>query len=185
MDWSAVAAWGEVGGAIAVVVSLLYLSAQVRQGNRVARAAAQESLQNAFRSFTQPLASNPELYRIFDEGVERFDTLEGDERGRFSHLAFQFGKVFESAHYHYARGLLDDGSWEGWRNGLAHYFQAPGWQQYWALRSDLYSPEFRDYVDRLPVPERRATAGTIPAIPGRGRLTSTDRGDSDDAGTDS
>ena len=165
MDWSAVAAWGEVGGAIAVVVSLLYLSAQVRQGNRVARAAAQESLQNAFRNFRQPLASDAELYRIFDRGVEEFDSLEGDDRGRFFHLAFQFGKVFESAHYHYTRGLLDDGSWEGWRNGLAHYFHAPGWQKYWALRSDLYSPELRAFVSRLPIPERRASAGTVPSLP--------------------
>ena len=61
MDWSAVAAWGEVGGALAVVISLLYLSAQVRQGNKVAHAASQESLQNAFRNFTQPLASDPEI----------------------------------------------------------------------------------------------------------------------------
>ena len=163
MDWSAIAAWGEVGGAIAVVISLLYLSAQVRQGNQVARAAAQESLQNAFRNFTQPLASDPELYRIFDRGVEEFDSLEGDDRGRFFHLAFQFGKVFESAHYHYTRGLLDDGSWEGW-------------QQYWAQRSDLYSPGFREFVARLTVPDRRATAGTIPETPGRGHLDSTGKG---------
>jgi hypothetical protein len=165
MDGAAVAAWGEVGGAIAVVVSLLYLSAQVREGHLVALASAQESLQNAFRNFTQPLAADAELYRMLDKGVEEFDSLEGDDRGRFCHLAFQFGKMFESAHYHYTRGLLDEGSWEGWRTGLAHYFHAPGWQEYWALRSDLYSPEFRAFVSRLPIPERRASAGTVPSLP--------------------
>lgn len=164
MDWNAVAAWAEVAGAAGVIVSILYLSAQIRHGNRVARAVAQESLANSFRSFTQPLAQDPEVYRIFHLGVEDFDALEGDERGRFFHLAFQFGKVFESAHYHYSRGLLDDSSWVGWRNGLAHYYHAPGWQKYWRLRSDLYSPEFREFVHTLPLPERRASAGVVPSI---------------------
>jgi hypothetical protein len=44
---------------------------------------------------------------------------------------------------------------------MAHYFHAPGWQQYWALRSDLYSPTFRAYVAALPPPERRRTAGGL------------------------
>jgi hypothetical protein len=162
MDWNAVAAWAEVAGAMAVVISLVYLAAQIRQGNSVAKAAGQESVVNAFRNFTQPIAQDPDLYRLFHRGVEEFDSLEGDDRGRFFHLAFQFGKVFESAHFHYTHGLLDEGTWVGWRNGLAHYAYAPGWKKYWALRSDLYSPEFCEFVANLPVPERRASASVVP-----------------------
>lgn len=160
MNWSAIAAWAEMASAIGVIVSILYLAAQVRQGNRVAKATAQEALTNSFRNFTQPLAADPELYRLFDEGVEAFDELDGADRGRFIHLAFQFGKFCESAHYYWLQGLLDDDKWEGWRAGIAHYFHAPGWQQYWALRSDLYSPAFRSFVADLPAPEHRATAGS-------------------------
>ena len=53
MDWNAVAAWAEVAGAVAVVISLVYLTAQIKQGNTVAKAAGQESVMNAFRNFTQ------------------------------------------------------------------------------------------------------------------------------------
>jgi len=161
MDSTVIAAWGEVAGAIAVVVSLLYLSAQVRQGNRVARAAAQESLVNSFRNFQQPVASDAELYRIFDQGVDDFELLDDLDRGRFFQLAFQWGKIFESAHYHWEEGLLDEGTWEGWRTSFAHYFHAPGWQRYWALRSDCFSPAFRSFAETIPVPERRATASTL------------------------
>jgi len=65
----------------------------------------------------------------------------------------------------FQRRTLIEGSWEGWSTGLAHYFHAPGWQKYWALRSDLYSLEFRAFVSRLPIPERRASAGTVPPLP--------------------
>ena len=162
MDWNAVAAWAEVAGAVAVVISLVYLAVQIKQGNTLAKAAGQESVVNAFRNFTQPIAQDAELYRLFHRGVEEFDSLEGDDRGRFFHLAFQFGKVFESAHFHYTRGLLDEETWVGWRNGLAHYVHAPGWKKYWALRSDLYSPEFREFVATLPAPARRASASVVP-----------------------
>jgi len=161
MDWNAVAAWAEVAGAVAVVISLVYLTAQIKQGNTVAKAAGQESVMNAFRNFTQPIAQDPDLYRLFHQGVEEFDTLEGEARGRFFLLAFQFGKIFESAHFHYTRGLLDETTWVGWRNLLAHYAHAPGWKKYWALRSEVYSPEFREFVATLPVPERRASASMV------------------------
>lgn len=161
MDWSALAAWAELGGALGVIASLLYLSAQIRQANRVARSAAQETVARSGREFTQPIASDPELYRIFSAGVEEFDGLEGADRGRFLHLAFQMGKVFESAHYHHSQGLLDEGMWIGWRAAMAHYFAAPGWQKYWALRSDIYSPAFRDFVRDLPAPTHRSTASEL------------------------
>jgi hypothetical protein len=154
-----------VAGAVAVVISLLYLSAQIRHGNKVSQAAAQESIANATRDFTKALAQDVELYRIWDLGVEDFDALEDSDRGRFVLLAFQFAKIYESAHYHYSRGLLGEASWEGWRSVLAHYFHAPGWKKYWALREDLYSPDFRDYVKDLPTPEIRASAGRLPAAP--------------------
>jgi hypothetical protein len=179
MDWSALAAWAEVGGAVGVIISLLYLSAQIRQSNRVARAAAQEVLATSGREFTQPIASDPELYRIFSAGVEEFDSLVGADRGRFLHLAFQMGKVFESAYYHHLQGLLDDGIWAGWKAAMAHYFHAPGWKRYWALRADLYSPAFRDFVRSLPSPTQRASASVLAAVDG-GQLP----GESSEAGSD-
>ena len=161
MDWSAIRAWADLAGAFAVVASVLYLGAQVRQGNRVARAAAIESLVNAFRNFTQPLAADAELYRIFSTGVEDLDALDIVDRGRFFHLAFQFGKIIEIAHYYWQHGLLDDGYWEGWRAGAAHFFHSPGWQRYWDLRSETFSPAFRAFVATVPAPARRATMSTL------------------------
>jgi hypothetical protein len=164
MDWSVVTAWAEICGAFGVIASLLYLSAQIRQGNRVARAAAQEAVASSGRQFTQPIVSDPELYRIFSAGIENFDVLEGADRGRFLHMAFQMGKVFESAHYHHTQGLLDEGIWASWHTAMAHYFHAPGWKKYWALRSDLYSPAFRDFVNELRPPAQRATASVLASL---------------------
>jgi hypothetical protein len=152
---------------------VLYLAAQVRQGNVVARAAAQETLVSAFRNFTQPLAADAALYRLFSTGVEDLDALDTVDRGRFFHLAFQFGKIIESAHYHWQHGLLDDGSWEAYRVGAAHFFHAPGWRRYWDLRAETFSPAFREFVAALPAPARRATMSTLAQLATSGPRDST------------
>lgn len=161
MDSSEIAAWAEVVSAAGVIVSLLYLAAQMRVGNRIAKAAAQEALTDSFRNLTQPLATDAEFYRLTHQGMESFEELEGDDRGRFVHLAYQFGKFCESAHYQWVQGLIDEDYWEAWRTLMAHYFHAPGWKQYWALRYDMYSSTFRAFVEELPVPDNRSTAGTL------------------------
>ncbi len=44
MNWEAVAAFGEVSGALAVVASLIFVGNQLRQGQSVERAKAQRDL---------------------------------------------------------------------------------------------------------------------------------------------
>lgn len=58
MNWDALGAIGEIIGAFAVVITLIYVAAQMRQNNRqieentkVIRLAARESTQEAFRAF--------------------------------------------------------------------------------------------------------------------------------------
>ena len=161
MNWDAVGAIGELVGASAVVVSLLYLAGQVRHGSRVARVTGGEALAAHLRGFTQPLAQNAELNRIWNIGIEGGSELTQSERSRFLHLATQFGKLIESAHLYHTSGIMDDGTWSGWQAAAGHYFTSPGWSEYWAKRSDLYSPAFRTFVDGLSPPEQRITSGTL------------------------
>ncbi len=44
MNWEAISAIGEIVGALAVVITLVYLAIQIREQNRESRAAAIDSL---------------------------------------------------------------------------------------------------------------------------------------------
>lgn len=164
MSWDALAAVADVVAAMAVVLSVIYLALQVRQSTRIAKVSAQREVVNALRDVMRPLVQDPELSRIFAEGIEDFDALRTDERIRFFHLAFQFGKAWESAHYHYQHGLFDRDVWEAWSRTLSHYVGGPGWKRYWSLRRDVYAPAFQRFVDTLPIPDRRITPGTLTAV---------------------
>ncbi len=91
MDITTLAAWGEFIGGIAVVISLVYLAGQIRQHSRLLLTSSmsttnqQPSTQNILR------VQEPEVARIFWEGITDRDLLSTDDRGRFDPLlAVQF-----------------------------------------------------------------------------------------------
>ena len=61
MNWDAIGAIGETLGAIAVVVTLIYLAAQIRQNSRFVKAATYHSTMRARNEFNFAVATTPEL----------------------------------------------------------------------------------------------------------------------------
>ena len=75
MDWSAVGAIGEVFGAVAVVLSLIYVAAQVRQNTSALRSSATAGAIASIRDWNRDLIADPALARIFRKGVEDMTAL--------------------------------------------------------------------------------------------------------------
>src|ERR1700692_4453835 len=117
MNWEAISAVSQLVGSLAVVISVLYLAAQLRRRTRVARDAAAAALGNV----TKPFMENAELGRVWRAGLEDLNSLSAEDQARFFHAAYQFMKALETIHYHYVYGLLDTQLWEGWRELLQHY----------------------------------------------------------------
>ncbi|MCJ7451002.1 MAG: hypothetical protein MUO39_00800 [Steroidobacteraceae bacterium] len=56
MNWAAIGAIGEIVGAMAVVVSLVYLAIQIREQNKESRLAAMHEIAVAYRESNIPFA---------------------------------------------------------------------------------------------------------------------------------
>ena len=151
MNWDAFGAIAELAGALVVVVSVVYLAVQIRHSTRVSKAAAQNAAVTALRDVTKPLAQDAELSRIFRVGLEGVGGLEGEDRIRFFHLAFQFFKGAEGVHFQYVQGVLDEGLWRGYSTLFHHYFSTTGFREYWDLRRDSFSPAFQRFQDTIPL----------------------------------
>ncbi|HWH91157.1 MAG TPA: hypothetical protein VNV64_05105 [Candidatus Binatia bacterium] len=161
MNWDAISAISQLVGSIAVVLSVLYLAVQVHRSTRVAKLATQDAAATALRDVTKPFMENAEVERIWRVGLENVGALSVEERARFFHAAYQFLKAFETIHFHYVYGLMDEQLWEGWRGLLRHYVAAPGMAQYWNLRPEVFSERFRDFVNSLDPPAEQRTVGTL------------------------
>nr|MDJ0879585.1 hypothetical protein [Halieaceae bacterium] len=84
MNWDAIGAIAEVLGAVAVLVTLIYLSLQIRLSNRLAEAESQRELMT-FDVF-KPVVEDPNLTREFRACLNRYEEQDRDVKTRFCFL---------------------------------------------------------------------------------------------------
>jgi hypothetical protein len=158
VSWDEISAISQAIGSIAVVFSVLYLAIQVHQSTRIAKLAANDAAAGALREVTAPFAENAELARVWRIGLEDLQSLSAEEQARFFHSTYQFLKAFETIHFHYVYGLMDDQAWQGWLGLLRHYIASPGIDHYWRRRRYVFSERFQNFVETL---ERPTTPHTV------------------------
>ena len=79
MNWDAIGAIGEILGAIAVVVTLIYLTAQIRQNTKHLASTSLQALEDRAENRVLLFASNPEfaaMYARFQEDPESLSASE-------------------------------------------------------------------------------------------------------------
>ena len=104
MSWEAVGAVGEILGAIAVLVTLVYLATQVKQSNDLARFNASKELVNQFNEINRLVATDASLRRILAETGE----LSADEREQAYHFSIMFCNVWLSAQIAHDRNQIEE-----------------------------------------------------------------------------
>ena len=161
MNWDALGALAELLGAIAVIATLVYLAAQVRENTKSLKGFSVDSTLNAGMNMTQSLADDPELSTLFGQGMENWDTLSEEERMRIIYLLFRYFKCLESMHYQFTVGILDESLWIGWRNQLAEYAQTKAGKVYLRDRKHWYSPEFIEMMESLAPARQHVSTGTL------------------------
>ena len=142
-DWGAV---GEIIGAIAVIISLLYLAIQVRSQNRESRLATINNSLMKWNSLLSLVADNSELAEIWNRGLKN-EKLSETEEVRFRAFVNSYFRVIEGLYLQHLEGRLDDRIWQGIGTGTTEMLAAPGLHRFWSHRKQWYSQEFQDYVE--------------------------------------
>ncbi len=89
MNWDAISAIGEIIGAAAVVISLLYLAVQIRDQNKEARLLAMHNMSRELRDATRTFA-NEDITDIFVRANESHDNITEAESVRWAILSTNF-----------------------------------------------------------------------------------------------
>ena len=142
MNWEAIGAVAELLGALGVIASLIYLATQIRQNTRSSRETAWHSVLSDLQQFRSLIAQDPEVARVYREGLQDLKSLNDDDRWRFGALMQSLYSVWETAFRTRTEGLyqsqLDDLAWIAGR---------PGAREWWSKGKRLYSPEFQRFMD--------------------------------------
>jgi hypothetical protein len=104
MGWDAIAGSAEVVSAIAVVVSLIYVGRQVKEGNRLARANSVHMTNSQWASMMSMLAENADLASIYPKAPQG-ENLDPDEFVRYSGFLFTYIAFVEDVHNQQLAGV--------------------------------------------------------------------------------
>ena len=144
INWEAIGAVGEVVGAIAVVVTLLYVSVQLRQNTRTVEHSIQRGVHEDAAAWIYKLVENSELAELYRSGMNG-DDLSSNDRLRFSLLLTQ---LFLHWNHAYTSGAFDIVN----NANIPGVLSKPGGAAVWELVTLGYmslNPEFVEHANRL------------------------------------
>ena len=95
MNWEAISAISEIVGAVAVVLSLIYLAIQIRSSTRATRATVHLGLHESDAHWGALFISDPSLAELFDRGCAGDSKLSTADQRRFSRLILMLFNEYE------------------------------------------------------------------------------------------
>jgi hypothetical protein len=149
MNWDAVGAIGEIIGAVAVVISLLYLSNQIRHGTRTAEDAAFREVFGHVGTLVQWM-NEPQHRPVLLKGLLEYDSLAPEEKVTFDSMLTMLLTYVESAVISNSAELIKDETMGNWREYVGtRYFAYPGAQQWWHGTKGIYIQGLQNWVDDM------------------------------------
>ena len=143
-NWDAIGAIGEILGAGAVVLSLLYLAVQIRHTRKQSEL---ESLRDTWAKLNQlhdKLSESKEIASIVNRGRQSLDSLDGDEYLMFEHIHLRLLNTLESWYMQVTEtsspGNHIDAQMENIRGLVRRYLGFPGTRQLWSGLRPYFLP---------------------------------------------
>ncbi|MGR8949136.1 MAG: hypothetical protein ACU84Q_13895 [Gammaproteobacteria bacterium] len=150
MNWDAAGAIGEIVGAIAVVVTLLFLVRQLRQ-NTIAlklqsERASSDAIHNWSLTMMHPDVATAVSSSYFNEG----DELKPYEMAATEHFSMSILIALQQDYFDWKRGYQSDELWASRAGLIEGVFASSYVRKWWATIGNRYVvPEFQDLVNEI------------------------------------
>ena len=146
---SEISSVAEIIGAIAIVVSLIYVGIQVSDSTLAVRSATANETAAAISAWYSDVGTSPQASEVFLTGISRPEDLTVAETAQFIYLLHGLMLQYQAAFYVAEEGTLDRELQQSIVNTLQGTREQPGFLLYWQQRGDLFEPRFKAFVDDL------------------------------------
>ena len=146
---SEIASIAEIIGAIAIVVSLVYVGIQVNDSTRATRSATANETSAAMSAWYVNVGASEQATRVFFDGMTKPDSLTRQELAQYIFMSPGLFLEYQAAFYLSGEGTLDFRLQQSLVNTIAGVREMPGFLMYWGQRRNLFEPGFRTFVDEL------------------------------------
>lgn len=139
----------EFVGAIAIIVTLVYLSIQVKDSARASRSAAVTDATTAMQAFYQELGSNSATSKLFLDGLTRPESMPEEAQFQYLMMMHSCFLGFQRSFFLAREGTLDVSLRDSIGTAMHAVNQLPGMHLYWRQRKRYFQPEFVAWVESL------------------------------------
>tara|TARA_R110002096_G_scaffold381676_1_gene575549 strand:- start:43 stop:570 length:528 start_codon:yes stop_codon:yes gene_type:complete len=139
----------EIVGAIAVVVSLVYLAVQVRQNTMAQRTENYSRALERVAAMQSTLSQNVETSIILSKGVVDPSKITATERLQFTWSMYELFGAFEFMFLASKTESIPNEVWQRWSSAVAWWLSFSGVQIWWKVKPIPFSVSFSSYVEAL------------------------------------
>ena len=147
INWEAAGAIGEILGAVVVVVTIIYLSMQVRHAREATVAATELEASVHLSRLTERIADTPSLQETWNVFAKHEDVSPEAAQEYLWHMA-TYCHLAEGVWEQHRRGFLSEHSWKEWERVIVGVLSPPVPAAWWEQRLGPFSTEFYDFVDQ-------------------------------------
>lgn len=144
--WARLSVLAELIGAVAVVLSLMYVAVEIRQNTQAVQSATYQELVARSNEFLVVLAQDSTLTDIWLRGEADLSSLTDTEGQRYWWIVQAYWRNMENAFRQHERGMLGDLEY-GVYVRLTCSPKAPGRRLGWRTHSATLSPDFIRFVE--------------------------------------
>ena len=157
MNWEAISTIAEILGAAAVVISLVYLAAQIRQNSRqvdeqvrALRLQAYDSAGADFSALRLHISGSLQLSSVWRRAKEEYSALEPDERAQANELLHELMWAYQNIYSRMEDGTSDEVLWKLADTNIGYWMGNRGFREWWRIEEKTpYTDDFEALVDRV------------------------------------
>ncbi len=150
MNWDAVGAISELVGALAVVMTLIYLAVQVRQSTNATQAISIQTASSLDQEFLLALGTDQETAALWASYLAAPEALTEEQRLQSSYLTASFVRRLENVYIQHRLGALSADGWESRRSMFNGIARSAGYADYLNSPPGAFvNPDFRNYMAEL------------------------------------
>lgn len=149
MNWDAVGAIGEIVGAVAVLITFIYLSVQIRQNTKAVRSTALDSSVTALSTIRDRILSDKEIAELYMLGCEDPDSLDKADLSRFRMLLTNILYAMMNLYENSKDTGISEAFWANLKPNIYRVFATKGGRWFWSEYRHEFEDEFAREVDKI------------------------------------
>ena len=135
---------------LAVVVSLIYASVQLRHNTRALMATTYNAVTSNSLALLSPMTGSPEFSEFLHHAHAQPDALMPAERMRFDAVMLTVFRHWDNLYYQFRSGTLDPEMWDIYERTLTRWLAQESWANRFLDNADSCSDSLRALLhDRL------------------------------------